>query len=82
MNAREREDQALSFRKAVDRGPVLETFQPWTLTIDRFLQQGLPLEIGGPLSSDHDIGGPLSLMYRPHGENLSLPTSPGWASIP
>lgn len=58
MNAREREDQALSFRKAVDRGPVLETFQPWTLTIDRFLQQGLPLEIGGPLSSVHDIGGP------------------------
>lgn len=56
MNARDRVNQTLSFQKAADRGPVLETFQPWTLTIDRFLQQGLPPEIGGPLSSNPASG--------------------------
>lgn len=42
MNNRERENMTLGFGKPEDRGSVEETFYPWTLTVDRFLKEGLP----------------------------------------
>lgn len=44
MTNREREFLTLNFGKP-DRGAVEETFYPWTLTKDRFVQEGMPEEI-------------------------------------
>ena len=45
MNHREREYAALNFLKPIDRGPVEETFYPWTLTVERFREEGIPEDI-------------------------------------
>ncbi|HHW47533.1 MAG TPA: hypothetical protein GXX14_02820 [Clostridiaceae bacterium] len=45
MTNREREHATLSFLKPDERGSVEETFFPWTLTIERFVKEGLPQEI-------------------------------------
>ena len=70
MNYRDVENETLSFRKPQERGSVLETFFPWHLTIDNFLKQGLPVEIGAPLSSDPAMW---KKQQKPHKstENLS-----------
>ncbi len=44
MNCRDRENATLGFKKDLDRGAVQETFYPWTLTVDRWAQEGLPIE--------------------------------------
>jgi len=45
MTNRERENATLSFTKPNDRGVLEETFFPWTLTVERFAKEGLPLAI-------------------------------------
>lgn len=42
---RERERQTLDFRRPEGRGVVEETFAPWDLTVERFKEEGLPVEI-------------------------------------
>jgi len=42
---RERENATLSFQKPLDRGPVEETFFPWTLSLNRWKDEGLPINI-------------------------------------
>lgn len=42
MNAREKINRTLNFEKMVEGGAVSETFVPWTLTIDRWIDEGLP----------------------------------------
>lgn len=42
MNHRERENATLSFLKPGDRGAVEKTFFPWTPTVKRFVEEGLP----------------------------------------
>ena len=42
---RERENATLSFQKPLDRGPVEETFSPWTLSLNRWKDEGLPINI-------------------------------------
>jgi len=44
MTNREREFLTLSFKKPADRGSVEETFQPWHLTCERFIKEGVPAE--------------------------------------
>ena len=55
MNTRDREHATLSFGDAGARGAVEETFYPWDLTVRRFLDEGLPSEIGDKLL-DADAG--------------------------
>lgn len=45
MTNRERERRTLSFEKPQGRGAVEETFYPWVLTTERFIQEGMPEEI-------------------------------------
>jgi len=45
MTNRERENRTLNFLKPEDRGAVEETFYPWGLTTNRFISEGLPVEI-------------------------------------
>lgn len=49
MTNRERENMTLSFSKPLDRGSVEETFFPWTLTIEKFMKEGLPYDIASDL---------------------------------
>lgn len=42
MTHRERESATLTFLKPDGRGAVEETFFPWTLTVERFANEGLP----------------------------------------
>ena len=42
---KERENTTLSFLKPEDRGAVMETFPPWSLTVDRWNKEGLPDDI-------------------------------------
>ena len=51
MTAKNRENATLSFIKPKDRGSVEETFHPWNLTVEAFLQQGLPEALGRKMSS-------------------------------
>lgn len=44
LTVRQREDVTLSFGKPEDRGAVMETFYPWTLTVGEWKKQGLPDE--------------------------------------
>lgn len=44
MNVRDRFNATLNFSKDIDRGAVIETFYPWGLTIDRWLNESLPRE--------------------------------------
>lgn len=44
MTNRERENATLNFMKP-DRGSVEETFYPWSLTKERFVEEGMPQEI-------------------------------------
>ena len=58
MTNRERENITLSFGNPVDRGSVEETFYPWTLTVERFKNEGLPDCISkGLIDSDNDSKG-------------------------
>lgn len=41
MTNRERERRILDFKRPEERGPVEETFYPWSLTADRFVREGL-----------------------------------------
>ena len=45
MTNRERENSTLHFGKPQERGSVEETFYPWTLTVARFKNEGLPCYI-------------------------------------
>ena len=45
MTNRERECRTLSFEQMQGRGAVEETFYPWVLTTERFIQEGMPGEI-------------------------------------
>jgi hypothetical protein len=45
MTNRERENATLSFIKPEKRGSVEETFFPWTLTVEKFVQEGLPTQV-------------------------------------
>lgn len=45
MNNRERENVTLSFQKPEGRGAVQETFYPWTLTVERWKEEGLPASL-------------------------------------
>ena len=45
MTNRERERRTLSFSEVGGRGSVQETFFPWTMTVDRFREEGLPKSI-------------------------------------
>jgi hypothetical protein len=47
MNARDREHATLSFGAPGDRGAVEETFYPWDLTVQRFVEDGLPPALAG-----------------------------------
>lgn len=42
MNAAERLSKTLNFEKMEEGGAVLETFFPWTLTLDRWNKEGIP----------------------------------------
>ncbi len=42
MTNREIQNATLAFQKLPERGAVLETFHPWTLTLDNFKKDGLP----------------------------------------
>jgi len=44
MTNRNRINATLNFEKCAERGSVLETFFPWTKTIDRWKSEGLPSE--------------------------------------
>lgn len=44
MTNRDRVNATLNFEKCDERGSVLETFFPWTKTIDRWKTEGLPSE--------------------------------------
>lgn len=44
LTNREREFITLSFKKPMERGAVMETFYPWTLTVNEWKKQGLPEE--------------------------------------
>ena len=44
MTNRERESKTLSFESFEGRGSVEETFYPWNITINRFIDEGLPEE--------------------------------------
>lgn len=45
MNAREKLLNTLQFKNCTDGGgAVLETFQPWDLTVERFAADGMPIE--------------------------------------
>ena len=55
---RERERQTLDFEKPEGRGSVQETFPPWSITIERFVEEGLPIEIAnGVLDITNDMDG-------------------------
>jgi hypothetical protein len=62
MTNRERENATLSFIKPDDRGSVQETFFPWTLTVKKFVSEGLPSDIASGVldivndSSIHEDG--------------------------
>ncbi|MDF2614221.1 MAG: hypothetical protein K0S71_2007 [Clostridia bacterium] len=43
MNCRDRENATLGFDKNLDRGAVQETFYPWSLTVDRWSEEGLQI---------------------------------------
>lgn len=45
MTNRERENITLSFGKPADRGSIEETFFPWQLTVEKFKNEGLPLQL-------------------------------------
>ncbi len=45
LTSRQREHSVLSFGKPEGRGPVMETFYPWDMTIDAWKKQGLPDEL-------------------------------------
>ena len=45
LTSRQRANITLSFGKPADKGPVMETFYPWSLTVDAWRQQGLPGEL-------------------------------------
>ena len=58
MTNRERENRTLNFQKPQGRGAVEETFYPWTLTIDRFIEDGMPREIAkGAVDITNNISG-------------------------
>ena len=42
MNTSERLSATLNFEKPEDRGAFAETFFPWTLTVERWLKEGIP----------------------------------------
>ena len=42
MNTSERLLATLNFEKPEDRGAFAETFFPWTLTVERWLKEGIP----------------------------------------
>lgn len=55
---REREYRTLNFQRAVDRGAVEETFYPWSLTKDRLVTEGMPVEIAnGVKDITNDLAG-------------------------
>ena len=45
LKSKQRANLTLSFEKPGDRGPVMETFYPWSLTVDAWGKQGLPGEL-------------------------------------
>ncbi len=57
LTDKERLNRTLSFEKCEDRGSVMETFYPWTLTIERWLEEGLPAQLDIRSAVDgHDFG--------------------------
>lgn len=58
MNARERLNKILKFQRDVDRGSVQETFIPWELTVERWINEGLPTEL-------------VENLWKPKGVNLT-----------
>lgn len=54
---RERERRTLDFLPPVDRGAVEETFYPWSLTRDRYKEEGVPADIAdGAKDITNDLG--------------------------
>lgn len=52
MTNRDREKFTLSFGKLNGRGSVEETFSPWTLTVQRFKNDGIPAEISAGIMNN------------------------------
>lgn len=51
MNARERLNATLNFENCTkEGGAVLETFYPWDMTVERWMEEGLPSQLG-----THDV---------------------------
>lgn len=58
MTNRERERRTLDFQKSEDRGAVEETFYPWVLTTQRFIKEGMPVDIAnGARDITNDLDG-------------------------
>ena len=59
MNTRKRENRIFDFNKNIDRGPIQETFYPWTLTLDRWKKEGLSEKITSsiykPVNNEYEI---------------------------
>jgi hypothetical protein len=69
MTNRERENCTLSFSKPPVRGAVQETFYPWTLTIKRFKEEGLPHDLADNLLSSSDSS---DLLKNPANKYLNI----------